>query len=301
MTTPTDLPVLPRPATVTFRGGVTSRNDLRSLRLHGQIFPSLDGHLRRFARRHRLTRGRSAKDARAVTMTVGGRSDLPPEGYRLRVAENISLEAGDQPGLFYGLQTLQQLMDTDHRLPRCTIEDRPALSVRGFYFDLTRQVPTVAFLKRIVDRLAAVRINTLFIQYREFFPYEGFPLIVSAQAYTPREIADFVRYARDRCIRVVPLLQSLSFQEHILRAEAFSRLRESPRDISAMCPTHPTSFRLYRLLAATSSARTRTRASFTSGATRPPPSVAARVAPACRPAPEKPHWCPDSRTESSDS
>jgi len=246
---PSDLPVLPRPARATFHGGTERRRDLRSLRVRGDVSPSLDAHIRRFARRNKLTRARSADGAQSVKLTIESPSDLPPEAYRLRVCEGVSLSAGDEPGLFYGLQTLQQLLDAPGPLPRCTIADRPALAVRGFYFDLTRQVPTVDFLKRIVDRLAAVKINTLMIQYREFFPYEGFPLIVSEHAYTPREIAGCVRYARDRCIRVVPLLQSLAFQEHILRSEAYAHLRERPRDISALCPTHPQSFRLYKTLA----------------------------------------------------
>ena len=249
MTRPQNLPVLPRPARATFHGGTVRRTDLVSLRVRGDVSPSLDAHIRRFARQNKLTRGRSGGGAHGVTLTIESPSDLPPEGYRLHLCEGISLSAGDEPGLFYGLQTLQQLLDASGPLRRCTIADRPALAVRGFYFDLTRQVPTVDFLKRIVDRLAAVKINTLMIQYREFFPYEGFPLIVSEQAYTPREVAGFVRYARDRCVRIVPLLQSLAFQEHILRAEAYAHLRERPRDISALCPTHPQSFRLYKALA----------------------------------------------------
>ncbi|MDP6777043.1 MAG: family 20 glycosylhydrolase [Candidatus Latescibacteria bacterium] len=134
-------------------------------------------------------------------------------------------------------------------LRRCTIEDWPALELRGFYFDLTRQVPTTDFLKAIVDRLAEAKINLLMIQYREFFPYEGLPFIVSKSSYTRREISEFVKYAADRHIRVVPLLQSLSFQEHILRAEAYVHLREDPDDISGLCPTHPESLQLYTELA----------------------------------------------------
>lgn len=249
MSRPLGLPVLPAPRKVTFHQGSARRGDIRSLHVRGTISPSLEAHLRRFARRNKLTRTRAADPAHGVTLTITSSPHFPPEGYRLQVSKGVSLDAGGEPGLFYGLQTLQQLLDAPGPLPRCTIHDRPALTVRGFYFDLTRQVPTVGSLKSIVDRLAAVKINTLVIQYREFFPYQGFPLIVSAHAYAPGQIADFLRYARQRHIQVVPLLQSLSFQEHILRSEAYAHLRERPRDVSAMCPTHPQSFRLYRLLA----------------------------------------------------
>jgi len=172
-----------------------------------------------------------------------------PEGYVLRIEDQIVLTAADPRGLFYGLQTLRQVLDASAVIPRCVIRDWPALDVRGFYFDLTRQVPTTDYLRTILDRLAAAKINTLAIQYREFFPYEGLPFIVSKSSYTAPEMREFVQYAADRHIQIVPLLQSLSFQEHILRAQPYADLREQPGNISAICPSHPDSFRLYSELA----------------------------------------------------
>ena len=243
-----DMPVLPKPQKIALGGGGLKRTSFRSITLRGPLPRSLRKHFQEFAEQRGLVRGRPGKGSIIAGLNPVA-SPSHPEGYVLEVGDRIMLSAGHAAGLFYGLQTLRQLFDACPMLPRCTIEDWPALALRGFYFDLTRQAPTTDFLKLIVDRLAAVKINTLMIQYREFFPYEGFPLIVSKHAYTPKQFAEFVRYAHERCIQVIPLLQSMSFQEHILRAQAYAHLREKLDDVSCLCPTHPGSFRLYRSLA----------------------------------------------------
>lgn len=243
-----DLPLLPKPQRVALRGGSVRRQSFCSIALCGPAPRPLQKHVQEFARRNRLAPSSQAS-ASIVVKLRPDESARCPEGCTLRIDDQIVVEASDAAGLFYGLQTLQQLFDAAEEIPRCRIDDWPALALRGLFFCLTRQVPTLDYLKLIVDRLAAVKMNLLMIQYREFFPYEGFPFIVSKGSYTPREIAEFVQYADERCIRVVPLLQSLSFQEHILRAQAYAHLRERPQAASGLCPTHPESFRLYRSLA----------------------------------------------------
>ena len=70
-----------------------------------------------------------------------------PEAYRLRIApECISLEANASAGLFYGFQTLGQLLadrqfyrdgKKEWVLPAMTIEDEPAFSYRGLHLDVS--------------------------------------------------------------------------------------------------------------------------------------------------------------------
>ena len=243
-----DLAILPSPRRVVCQGGTVRRSSFHSVAPLGHLPCSVQKHVLDFAQRNVLTL--APQDEGTVVITLSPKdSTRNAEGYVLQIADRITLKGAGPAGLFYGLQTLQQLFDTCEVIPRCRITDWPALPLRGFYFDLTRQVPTPEFLKLIVDRLATVKLNLLVIQYREFFPYEGFPFIVSKDSYTPKEMSTFLRYARERHIQVVPLLQSLSFQEHILRAQAYAHLRERKEDASHLCPTHPESFELYRLLA----------------------------------------------------
>jgi hypothetical protein len=243
------LSILPKPQYIRFSSGSLKSSTIKNIRVGGKISPTLRKHVRSFANRNHIALTQEKDESILVTINSSNEAFTHPEGYQISITDTIILKGFDEVGLYYGLNTLQQIFDTNKSIPKCTIEDWPVLPIRGFYFDLTRQVPTVDFLKSIVDRAAAVKLNVLMIQYREYFPYDGFPFIVSAKSYTANDIVDFVQYANERYIQIIPLLQSISFQEHILRASAYNYLREIPTKISGICPSHPDSFQLYCSLA----------------------------------------------------
>ena len=61
-----------------------------------------------------------------------------PEGYDLIISKGgIELTAGTEAGLFYGLQTINQLM-TPQGLPYTTIKDTPRFPYRGLHLDVSR-------------------------------------------------------------------------------------------------------------------------------------------------------------------
>ena len=76
----------------------------------------------------------------AETMGWNDPTPLLAQGSTLVVSEDgATVAANDEAGLFYGAQTLIQLVKGhDRRLPSLRIEDRPALPVRGLMLDVTR-------------------------------------------------------------------------------------------------------------------------------------------------------------------
>jgi hexosaminidase len=91
------------------------------------------------------------------------------EGYRLRVTSgSIVIDASTHAGLFYGLQTLRQLLPDDGasatagtwEVPVVTIEDEPRFSYRGMHLDVGRHFFPVSFIKRYIDLLAMYKMNT---------------------------------------------------------------------------------------------------------------------------------------------
>lgn len=67
------------------------------------------------------------KTRNTLLLQLDARAGIPAEGYRLRVAEHeAELTAGDESGIFYGLQTLLQMADADGNIPCAEIEDYPA-------------------------------------------------------------------------------------------------------------------------------------------------------------------------------
>lgn len=88
------------------------------------------------------------------------------EGYRLAIGENIQLAGRKPQGVFYGVQTLIQLIydsgDSANAivLPAVEIEDFPRFSWRGMHLDVSRHFFDKEFIKKYLDILALHKMNT---------------------------------------------------------------------------------------------------------------------------------------------
>ncbi|OIH95259.1 hypothetical protein BIU90_03615 [Curtobacterium sp. MCBA15_001] len=95
------------------------------------------------------------------------------EAFRLVVTpEGVQVTGGAAAGVFYGVQALLQLLPADvyrsgrvgtgpWTVPAQTVEDAPAFAWRGVMLDVVRHFRTTAEVLRVIDQLAAHRINTL--------------------------------------------------------------------------------------------------------------------------------------------
>ncbi|HYG18860.1 MAG TPA: family 20 glycosylhydrolase [Ohtaekwangia sp.] len=94
------------------------------------------------------------------------------EGYSLKISEDeVRISGADPAGIFYGVQTLRQLLPpaieskvkavSGWRLPFVEIEDAPAYPWRGMHLDVSRHFFSVDFIKQFIDRLALYKFNTL--------------------------------------------------------------------------------------------------------------------------------------------
>ncbi|PIW59077.1 family 20 glycosylhydrolase [Shewanella sp. CG12_big_fil_rev_8_21_14_0_65_47_15] len=98
-----------------------------------------------------------------VSASETNRHELKNEAYRLTVtAEQISIRASSDTGLFYGLQSLAGLISlSDDQLVAIDIQDQPRYAFRGLHIDLARNFHSLDFIKRIIPQLAAYKINKL--------------------------------------------------------------------------------------------------------------------------------------------
>ena len=99
----------------------------------------------------------SAHDsANAIRLRLDPKADLGKEGYRLvSDAHGVTISAAQPAGLFYGVQTLRQLLPADiHRqavvkrtwtLPAVAIEDAPRFSWRGSHLEVARPDGTTTY------------------------------------------------------------------------------------------------------------------------------------------------------------
>ncbi len=103
--------------------------------------------------------------------TQNASTNLGAEGYELTVSTNcIFVRAPTQAGLFYGSQTLLQLLPPqifssnvivgNWQVPCVQIEDWPRFPWRGLMLDVSRHFYNVAEVKTILDEMALYKLNT---------------------------------------------------------------------------------------------------------------------------------------------
>lgn len=138
------------------------------------------------------------------------------ESYELVITESGANLTGPTPlGVLHGLQTFLQLVQpgtTGFAALAVTIKDQPRFPWRGLLIDVSRHFIPLDVLKRNLDGMAAVKMNVLHwhLSDDQGFRVESkkFPKLHEMGSeglyYTQDEIREFIAYAHDRGIRVLP-------------------------------------------------------------------------------------------------
>lgn len=174
------------------------------------------------------------------------------EGYQLSISSNnIQIKAAHGKGLFYGMQSLIQLIQKPAgghlAIQSCIIKDEPRFSYRGMHLDVGRHMFPLASIKKWIDMLALYKINTFHWHLTDDqgwrIEVKKYPLLQSVSAYrketivghkradphvfdgkpyggyyTQEEIKDVVRYAMDRHIDVIPEIDMPGHAQAVLAA-----------------------------------------------------------------------------------
>ncbi len=170
-------------------------------------------------------------------MSVDG-AGLPAQGYELRAEPGrISIRGADDAGLFYGMQTLAQLLAAhshagvvERGFPACNIRDWPDLPVRGVMLDISRdKVPSMATLFDLVDLLASWKLNQLQLYTEHTFAYTAHDEVwKDASPMTAGEVRELDAYCRERHVELVPNQNSFGHMERWLNHPAYLHLAEAP-------------------------------------------------------------------------
>lgn len=163
-----------------------------------------------------------------------------PEGsYTLRVSkESVRIEGKDPQGVFYGVQSLIQLLPVQRsqtlQIPEVQIADAPRFVYRGMHLDVGRHFFPVSFIKKYIDYLAFHKMNYFHwhltddqgwrIEIKKYprltqvggyrngtiighFPGTGNDNTRYGGYYTQEEVKDVVAYAALRYITVIPEIE----------------------------------------------------------------------------------------------
>lgn len=178
------------------------------------------------------------------------------EAYNLIVThEKVLVEGASAKGVFYGVQTLKQLLalqaeqegeTSEKGIPSVSISDAPAFDYRGMHLDVARHMFPVDFIKKYIDLIAMHKMNTFhwhltedqgwrieIKQYpkltetgsvrketvieKNFDPYKGDGKEYGGY-YTQEEVKDIVAYAAERHVTIIPEIELPGHSRAVLAA-----------------------------------------------------------------------------------
>jgi hypothetical protein len=175
------------------------------------------------------------------TTKTGADAEIDKQAYRLQIGDrSVEVTGNGAPGLFYGVQTLLQLIKHGPSgaliLPKGTIEDWPKLQLRILHWDTKHHQDRIETLKRYLDWSARFKVNMIGFELEDKFEYPSHPTIGAPGAYTTRELQELVNYALERHIQIVPVIQAPAHMSYVLKHPEFAALRaDGSNYMSCMC------------------------------------------------------------------
>lgn len=242
--------VVPRPASVeTPDGKAFEFNDNTSLRIiapDDSMSATLADCVSSVFPGHEIS-GKRSKNQIELRVNLG---EYTPEAYDLTVGKDrILIEASDAAGLFYGLQTVRQLVDNGFgRIPNMLISDAPRFPYRGVMIDVSRNFRDKNFIKKQIDAMSRLKLNRLHLHLTDGAGWriqiDKYPRLTEYAAwrqgetwkqwngrycertdsgahggfYTKEDLRDIIKYAADRFITVIPEIEMPAHSEEVLAA-----------------------------------------------------------------------------------
>src|SRR6185312_16333455 len=134
-------------------------------------------------------------------------ASLGDEGYELKVAPHeISISANKPAGLFYGMQSLLQLMPKEivsdtlvknekWTIPVCSIKDYPRFGWRGLMLDVSRHFFTKEQVKEFIDQMVQYKYNLLHMHLTDDegwrIEIKGLPRLTEVGAWNVKKVGYF--------------------------------------------------------------------------------------------------------------
>ena len=178
---------------------------------------------------------------KSIQLKLISRLNLGKEGYLLKVNKNnIVITAASPNGLFYGTQSLKQMLPVEAdggelEVQAADIKDQPRFTWRGNMLDVGRHFFPVSFLKKYIDILAMYKINTFHWHLTEDqgwrMEIKKYPLLTEISHwrdqtivgharnsneydgigyggfYTQEQAKELVKYAAERYITIIPEIE----------------------------------------------------------------------------------------------
>ncbi len=237
---PIEPTIIPKPISQTIKNGVFVLDKNTSLELSGE-FENIANFFNSYLTETYNLKLLSKKNNNQIIFKRNS-SIKNDEGYELKISEDqIFIEAKNSKGAFYAVQSLLQLLpiksDSKEITIQCLeIKDAPRFSYRGMHLDVARHFFSVKFIKKYLNLMAMLKMNTFHWHLTEDqgwrIEIKKYPKLQEIAAfrdetlvghysdqphqfdgkkyggfYTQDEIKDIVKYASERQITVIPEIE----------------------------------------------------------------------------------------------
>ena len=151
------------------------------------------------------------------------------ESYQITVSNSIVMvNAKSDAGIFYALQTLEQMVVIDKEnsfITEIQIEDYPEMAYRGVMVDFSHGgLLTEQEIRNQIDFLSRWKMNQYYFYNEVSIEMQGYPLINYNACYSQEQIKRIVSYARQKHIDVIPFVNFYGHLHELLRLEKYEGL-----------------------------------------------------------------------------
>jgi hexosaminidase len=173
---------------------------------------------------------------------------IAAQAYKLELSPgSIRISANADAGLFYGVETLIQLVKRSKGalwLPEGEIVDWPDLELRQIYWDDAHHLDRVPALKHAIRQAAFFKANGFTIKLEGHFQFASAPAIVEPYALSPAQLQELTDYGLRYHVQVIPFLDGPAHIAFILKHPEYAKLRAFPDNNYELCTTNPDSYKL---------------------------------------------------------
>ncbi|MDR3233598.1 MAG: beta-N-acetylhexosaminidase [Planctomycetaceae bacterium] len=189
--------------------------------------------------------------AKNSILFVSGDTMYPDGGYKLIIKpENITVLSSNSAGWFYAAQTLRQLFSESRTADAAEINDAPRFVWRGFLLDISRHFFDKEQIKRLIDRMAMYKLNSLQFHLTDGAAWrieiKRYPKLIEvgsvgengnpkapSRFLTQADFKEIIEYAKKRHINIVP---ETEMPAHIGAAvRSYPEIACNPNRLTDMC------------------------------------------------------------------
>jgi hypothetical protein len=240
-----EISLCPMPQKMKKSGRIADLHGFKWIKIKPDFSPALKKHFISFAEKHgtsfpeklEVTAASPAKGNIFLEALLESGTKNDPQRFEISIsAKGIKISSSGEAGIFYGLQTISQLVDQfGTQLPDLQIEDWPDFKTRGAMLDISRcKVPTMKTLFELADLLASLKINHLELYTEHTFAFSDHEIVWrDSSPITAQETMELDSYCADRFIELVPNLNSFGHFERWLRHPEYKQYAECPDGFDA--------------------------------------------------------------------